>query len=390
MKGLFRLAVLCVLPNLVIASEAPPVDVEILQPQLKRQWVSTSGRLSAVERVDIRPQVGGRIEQILFVEGSEVSKGQLLLVIDPRPYQANVDRARAKLKSAEAQAVLTAAEVKRAKELLQSKSGSRSQYDLRYSEDLIAQASIAAAKADLEDAELQLDYAHIRAPITGRIGRAEITVGNVISAGSGAPILTSIVASEQVYAEFELSERDYFQLQLRSNSSDVMPVELTLGPDEKVYRGHVHAFDNSIDSRTGTIRARAIFSNNDNTKSDAQGRALLPGAFANLRIGSAETEPVLLVNQRAINTDQNKKFVYSIDANNKVVYRQIELGKVIEGYRHVLSGLDEGDRIVVKGLQRLRPEMEVTPVEVESLNKPTLADEAPAAKAELVGVAVDY
>lgn len=386
MKGLFRLAALCLLPSLAAANDAPPVDVEVLQPQLKRQWVSTSGRLSAVERVDIRPQVGGRIEEVLFAEGSEVSQGQLLLVIDPRPYQADVDRARAQLKSAEAQAVLTAAEVKRAKELLQSKSGSRSQYDLRYSEDLIAQASISAAKADLEDAELQLDYAHIRAPISGRIGRAEITAGNVISAGSGAPVLTSIVASEQVYAEFELSERDYFQLQLRSNNTDVMPVELTLGQDKKVYRGQVHAFDNSIDSRTGTIRARAIF---DNTGS-AKGETLLPGAFANLRIGSAETEPVLLVNQRAINTDQSKKFVYSVDANNKVVYRQVELGKVIEGYRHVLSGLDAGDRVVVKGLQRLRPEMEVKPVEVVGAEKPTLADKVPAAKAELVGVSVDY
>lgn len=386
MKGLFGLVFLCAVSASAVASEAPPVDVETLQPQLKRQWVSTSGRLSAVERVDIRPQVGGRIEEILFTEGSDVTKGQLLLLIDPRPYQADVDKARAQLKSAEAQAVLAAAEVKRAKELLQTKSGSRSQYDLRHSEHLIAQANIAAAKADLEDAELQLDYAHIRAPIAGRIGRAEITTGNVISAGSGAPVLTSIVASEQVYAEFELSERDYFQLQLRNNSSDVMPVELTLGQDKKTYRGHVHAFDNSIDSRTGTIRARAIFDNNHS----AQGAELLPGAFANLRIGSAATEPVLLVNQRAINTDQSKKFVYSVSADNKVVYRQVELGKVIEGYRHVISGLEAGDRIVVKGLQRLRPEMEVKPMEVESEDKPTLADKIPAAKAELVGVSVDY
>lgn len=386
MKRLLHLALLFTVSVSVVASEAPPVDVEVLQPQLKRQWVSTSGRLSAVERVDIRPQVGGRIDKVLFTEGSDVTKGQLLMVIDPRPYQADVDRARARLQSAQAQAVLTAAEVKRAKELLQSKSGSRSQYDLRYSEDLIAQANISAAKADLEDAELQLDYAHIRAPIDGRIGRAEITAGNVIAAGSGAPVLTSIVASEQVYAEFELSERDYFQLQLRSNSTDVMPVELTLGQDKNVYRGQVHAFDNSIDSRTGTIRARAIFNNASSVKGDR----LLPGAFANLRIGSAETEPVILVNQRAINTDQSKKFVYSVDANNKVVYRQIELGKVIEGYRHVLSGLDAGDRVVVKGLQRLRPEMEVKPVEVVGAEKPTLADKAPAAKAELVGVSVDY
>lgn len=384
MKGLMSLAFFCAVSISVSANEAPPVDVETLQPQLKRQWVSTSGRLSAVERVEIRPQVGGRIDKILFTEGSEVTEGQLLLVIDPRPYQAAVDRTRARLKSAEAQAVLTAAEVKRAKELLQSKSGSRSQYDLRHSEDLIAIANIAAAKADLEDAELQLDYAHIRAPIAGRIGRAEITAGNVIAAGSAAPVLTSIVASEQVYAEFELSERDYFQLQQRSAGTDVMPVELTLGQDKQVYRGQVHAFDNRIDSRTGTIRARAIFANN------RDGAALLPGAFANLRIGSAETEPVLLVNQRAINTDQSKKFVYSVDADNKVFYRQVELGKVIEGYRHVLSGLDAGDRIVVKGLQRLRPEMQVQPVEVSAKNKPQLATEPQAASAELVGVAVDY
>lgn len=388
MKGLLTLSLAFIgaLSSIAQAQDAPEVQVETLQSQLKRQWVSTSGRLSAVEVVDIRPQVGGRIDKILFSEGSEVKQGDLLLVIDPRPYQAEVDRAEAKLASAKAQASLAAAELKRAGELLGNKVISQSQYDLRNSEDSIARADIEAAKAELEDAELQLDYAHIRAPIDGRIGRAEITRGNVISAGGNAPLLTRVVGSQAVYAEFELSERDYLSLRKQQISSgaevSAMPVQLSLnGSAGETYLGNLHAFDNRIDSRTGTIRARALFNNDDGL--------LLPGIFAELRVGSAITEPVILVNQRAINTDQNKKFVYTVSAENKVVYRQVQLGNVVDGYRRVLTGLEAGDRVIVNGLQKLRPEMPVSPVEK---NAPRAVSKAPAvaAKADLVSVAVEY
>lgn len=362
MNGFIRLAVLGLISvSVSVLADAPPVEVQTLQSQLKRSWVSTSGRLTAVEVVEIRPQVGGRIDQILFEEGSSVEQGQLLLVIDPRPYQAAVDRARAKLESAQAQSVLTAAELRRAQELLNNKLSSQSQYDLRKSEDLIARANITAAKADLADAELQLEYANIRAPISGRIGRAEITRGNVIAAGAGAPILATIVGSAEVFAEFDLSERDYLNLQRVSKtvSDSKMPVELSLGGDvsDKIYLGSLHAFDNRVDSRTGTIRARALFENSDGL--------LIPGIFAELRLGSASAEPMLLVSQRAISTDQNKKFVYTLDTDNKVVYNEVVLGQVVEGYRRVLSGLKAGDRVVVNGLQRLQPTMQVAPTEVK-------------------------
>jgi multidrug efflux system membrane fusion protein len=344
------------------APQHPSVDVIIASPTAIRTWDSFSGRLEAVAHVQVRPRVGGTITQVLFEDGAIVEKNAPLFVIDPRPYEADLESAKAALASALSQLTLAKRELERAKKLVKSSHISQSTVDTRESEYRVAVAAVNAAKARQKNAALNLEYAHINAPVAGRVSRAEITVGNVIEAGPQAPVLTSIVSNDTLYAEFDVDEQTYLRA-IRGARDSNMPVEMSLPADEAtIYRGHVHSFDNQINPNTGTIRARALFHNKDG--------ALVPGMFANVRIGSSHVEEHIVVPERAIGTDQNRKFLLLLDEDNTVIYREVSLGKKAEGARIIAQGLQPGERVIVNGLQRVRPGAKASPVLLSSESMP--------------------
>lgn len=337
---------------------APKVDIVIVQPQEIRSWASFSGRLSPVESATIKPLVSGTIQQVLFKDGQQVKKGQPLFVIDPRPHQASVQRAQAQLATAQSRAKLAHDELKRAQQLITAKLVSQSVYESALSADQVAQASVQEAEAALSQAKLNLEYAHISAPINGRISRAELTVGNVVEAGPNAPQLAQIVANDKLYAEFNVDEATYIQFVRNTKNAEQMPVELTLSNEATAsagvaYKGYITSFDNRLDTTSGTIRARAVFDNDDG--------ALTAGMFANVRLGSAEKISALLVPERAIGTNQSKKFVLVVDEKNVANYQEITLGNHYEGQRVILSGLAAGSKIIVNGLSHVRPNSVVDP-----------------------------
>jgi membrane fusion protein, multidrug efflux system len=340
-----------------VVQPIPDVEVVTLEPKHLRMWTAFSGRLEAVDQVEVRPRVGGAIQAVLFKEGTIVKAGDPLYVIDPRPYEAAVDSAEATLASAKSQAQLAKTELDRAADLVKKKNISRSTYDARLNDYRVALASIDAANAALKKANLDLEYAHISAPFSGRISRAEITVGNVIEAGQNAPVLTTIVSNDKIYAEFDVDEQTYVKTIRRSSADEPMPVELRLSEDDEVvYNGKIHSFDNRLDTRSGTIRARAIFENKDGV--------LVPGMYASVRVGSPEAIDTLLISERAIGTDQDKKFVYIVNSEGKIAYREVTLGGRAEGKRIVLSGLRAGAKLVVNNLQRVQPDMAVKAIDL--------------------------
>lgn len=340
---------------------APKVDVVTVQPQEIRSWANFSGRLSPVESAAIKPLVSGTIQQVLFKDGQQVKKGQPLFVIDPRPHQASVQRAQAQLATAQSRAKLARDELKRAQQLITAKLVSQSVYESALSADQVAQAAVQETEAALSQAKLNLEYAHISAPINGRISRAELTAGNVVEAGPNAPQLAQIVANDKLYAEFNVDEASYIQFVRNNKNAEQMPVELTLASEASVaspgvaYKGYITSFDNRLDTTSGTIRARAVFDNNDG--------ALTAGMFANVRLGSAEKISALLVPDRAIGTNQSKKFVLVVDEKNVANYQEITLGNHYEGQRVVISGLAAGSKIIVNGLSHVRPNTVVSPSE---------------------------
>lgn len=338
---------------------APAVDIVILQPQEIRTWAGFSGRLAPVESADIKPLVSGAIQKVLFTEGQQVKKGQPLFVIDPRPHQASVQRAQAQLATAQSRAKLAQDELTRAEQLIGAKLVSQSVYDSALSAHQVAQADVKQADAALNQAKLNLEYAHISAPISGRVGRAELTVGNVVDAGVNAPVLTQIVANDKLYAEFNVDEATYVQLVRNTKDVQAMPVELSLAVEKTTgntaanYEGHIYAFDNRLDTNSGTIRARAIFENKDG--------ALTAGMFANVRLGSAEKVQALLVPERAIGTNQSKKYVLVVDESNIANYREVILGDHYDGQRVIQVGVVAGEKVIVNGLSHVRPKSVVNP-----------------------------
>lgn len=333
---------------------APAVDIVVLQPQEIRSWAEFSGRLAPVESAAIKPLVGGTIQKVLFTEGQQVKKGEPLFVIDPRPHQASVQRAQAQLATAQSRAKLAQDELTRAEQLIGAKLVSQSVYDSALSAHQVAQADVKQADAALNQAKLDLEYAHISAPISGRVGRAELTVGNVVDAGVNAPVLTQIVANDKLYAEFNVDEATYVQLVRNTKDVQAMPVKLSLAGDKEAgYEGHIYAFDNRLDTNSGTIRARAIFDNKDG--------ALTAGMFANVRLGSAEKVQALLVPERAIGTNQSKKYVLVVDETNTANYREVTLGDHYQGQRVIQVGVNAGEKVIVNGLSHVRPKSVVNP-----------------------------
>ena len=339
---------------------APTVEVTTLQLQSVRTWTNFSGRLSAVDSADIKPLVSGEITQVLFEDGQEVKKDAPLFVIDPRPYEATVKRAQAQLASATSRAKLAKDERNRTQRLIDRKLISASVHDTAHNEYQMASAAISEAESNLVQARLSLEYSHITAPFDGRISRAELTEGNIVETGSNAPILATLVSHKKLYAEFNVDEQTYIKSVRSSLNTSAMPVELTLAAEDSVvYKGHIHSFDNRLNSSSGTIRARATFENIDGV--------LTPGMFANIRLGSTTKTEVLLIPQRAVGTNQNKKFVYIVNAENKATYREVTLGQYHNDYRVILSGLHPGERIVVNGLSHISPNMIVTSIPANNI-----------------------
>jgi multidrug efflux system membrane fusion protein len=344
------------------AIPAAPVTVHTLVEQKVRIWSDFSGRLEAVDAAEIRPEVGGRITEVLFEDGQTVKAGDVLFVIDPRPYEAAVARAEANLASAKTNAAFAKVDRDRAAALVGSQTLTQREFDQRNNASRVADATIQTAEADLTRARLDLEHAHVVAPISGRVSRPEITVGNLVQAGPGAPLLTAIVSNDTIYAGFEVDEQTYIEsVRGTANERDQerrIPVQLTLPGDKgHVYHGTIYSFDNRIDPASGTIRARAKFDNADG--------ALLPGMFVTARLAESAERNELLIPERALGFDQSKKFVYVVGADNKVAYREVELGKQVQSRRVVLKGVQAGDRIVVDGVQRLRPNTAVVAEEAK-------------------------
>ncbi|MGA2549645.1 MAG: efflux RND transporter periplasmic adaptor subunit [Burkholderiaceae bacterium] len=358
-----------------IAAPATPVSVQTLTPETLRVWSSFSGRMQAVDAAAIRPEVSGRITQIRFKDGANVKAGDVLMVIDPQPYEAAAAKAEAHVASATSKAGFAKTELDRAETLVKSQAIAQRLYDERASDSKVAQADILSAEAELKQARIDLDHAYVKAPISGRVSRAEITLGNLVQTGPNAPVLTSIVSNDGIYADFEVDEQTYLR-SIRSHAAtqeteQAIPVELTVqGDEDHPYKGRIVSFDNHIDTGSGTIRARARFANEDG--------ALVPGMFVSVRVASASEQSVLLVPERAIGTDQSKRFVFVVTPENKVAFREVVLGPdAREGQRIVLKGLKPGERVVVDGVQHIRPDTSVAPTELAADLSTTKAVKAP-------------
>jgi multidrug efflux system membrane fusion protein len=343
----------------------PPVSVATVVMRPVIEWREFSGMFEAVNAVEVRPRVGGQITAIHFADGAEVKKGQALFTIDPRPYEAALIGAKGTL--AEAQSTLA-----RAKKLIGSKAISRAELDA-------AQSAYDRALGNYKAAEVNLDYTRITAPIAGKISRAEITVGNLVDPAA-APLLASIIDLSPIYASFTVDEATYLaSIQgVSAGKLKTIPVEVGLGNEKSAgVKAAIHSFDNQITPGSGTIRVRALVENADKT--------IVPGLYARVRLGAADAADAVLIHPSAVNTDQAKKFVLVVGADNKTEYRPVTLGGMDGALQVVREGLKPGEQVVVSGLQRAQPGAPVQPnmVDMETLkplNPPVSADAAAVAE----------
>lgn len=366
------------------AAPAPavPVSVATVERRSAPTWDEFSGRLEAVERVEVRPRVAGVIESVHFREGALVKQGDLLFSIDPAPYAAEVERAKAQVLAIQARIAMTKNDLERGQQLWDSRTISQRDLDQRLNAQREAEANLRAAEAALTSAQLNLDYTSVKAPVAGRVGKIEVTVGNLVAAGPGSPVLTSLVSIDPIYASFNADERAVMRA-LKAQPTgphglvalDRIPVQMgTVLSDGTPFAGHLQLIDNQVDARSGTVRVRAVFDNADGK--------LMPGQFARVRMGHAESQEALVISERAIGTDQDKKFVMVIGPDNKATYREVKLGETSEGLRMVTDGLKAGERIVVNGLQRVKPGSTVEPMLVSMDGSgERSADAAPGASA---------
>jgi RND family efflux transporter MFP subunit len=341
-----------------------PPDVTVAKVISKRikDWDEYTGRFQAVDTVEIRPRVSGYIEQVLFREGQAVKKDDVLVIIDPRPYQADYDRAKAQLELAKSQQELAKLEAARVQKLKDSGAVSREELDERLSNLNQQQASVSAAKAALDNAALQLSFTKVRAPFDGRASRAEVTRGNLVTGGNnGGTLLSTIVSVDPIYVYFEGDENAYLrynelarQGQRQSSRDARNPVRVGLANEQGFpHEGYMDFVDNQLDVHTGTIRARAVLENKQSL--------FTPGMFARVQLlGSGEYDAIL-IEDRAVGTDQSQSFVLVLVADNKLEYRAIQPGRIVDGLRIVRQGLKPDDVVVVSGLQRVKPGAQVKP-----------------------------
>ncbi|WJW96642.1 efflux RND transporter periplasmic adaptor subunit [Enterobacter pseudoroggenkampii] len=335
------------------APPAPAVSAADVVVKSISQWDSFNGRIEAVESVQLRPRVSGYIDKVNYTDGQEVKKGEVLFTIDDRTYRAALEQAQANLARAKTQASLAQSEANRTDKLVNTNVVSREEWEQRRSAATQAQADIRAAQAAVDAAQLNLDFTKVTAPIDGRASRALITSGNLVTAGDTASVLTTLVSQKTVYVYFDVDESTYLHYQNLARSGQgassnhtALPVEIGLtGEEGYPHQGKVDFLDNQLSPGTGTIRMRALLDN-------AQ-RQFTPGLFARVRLpGSAEFKATL-VDDKAVLTDQDRKYVYIVDKEGKAQRRDITPGRLADGLRIVRQGLNPGDKVIVEGLQKV-------------------------------------
>lgn len=359
------------------AGMPPPPDVSVAAVVSKpvRQWDAFTGRVAATDSVDVRARVSGYVQRVVYKEGDEVKQGELLFVIDPRPYKAALDNAAAQLDRARATTQLAQAQNKRAQALIEAKAISRDEYDTRSASLAQSKADVRAAEAALATAKLNLEFTEVRSPIAGRVGRALLTVGNLAQADQ--TLLTSVVSQDPVYVYFQPDEQTYLRYSElarkgeRANSAN--PVRVGLASDSGFpYSGTVNFINNQVDPATGTINARAVVPNAE--------RVFTPGLYARVQLEGSGEFKAMLIDDKAVLTDQDRKYVYVLGPENKALRKDVALGGMIEGLRVVQSGLAPEDKVIVSGLQKIFfPGAPVKPSEI-AMGAPPAAAPAVAAK----------
>jgi len=353
----------------------PAVTVAPVERKELVEWDEFTGRTEAIENVEVRPRVSGHIQEVRFESGKLVKKGDVLFVIDPRWHKAEFDRREADYEQAKVHLENAERESNRTGQLLANRAISTEEAEARVARFKEAKAALLSAQAARDTAKLDLDYTEICAPVDGRVSRALVTTGNYVSGIPGASsVLTTIVSVDPMYVYADIDENSLLKFnallvgqKLEGSSDGKIPVELQLADEEGFpHRGHIESFDNRLDRNTGSILLRAVFENKD--------ERIVPGLFARIRVPLSARHPALLVEERAIGTDQGQKYVMSLTSSNTVEYRAVKLGPEVNGKRIVREGVGPDEQIVVNGLQRVRPGMPVSPqTEVASKEDPSLA-----------------
>jgi len=351
------------------APPPPPPKVTVSQPVSREvtEWEEYTGRLEAIESVEVRARVNGYLQSIHFKNGVTVKQGDLLFVIDPRPYQTELERAKAELALATARLERMGKDLARAQMLVRSRAVSEEEVDTRISDQRQAQESVQAARATVNAAQLNVEFTQVRAPINGRISRNLVSVGNLINGGTTqSSLLTTIVSLDPIYCYFEADERAYLKgiRQLRNGDhansrAGKQPVYMALADEENFpHQGSIDFVDNRLDQNTGTITARAVIPNPD--------LLLAPGLFARLRIPSGSKYKALMLPPEALGSDLSQQFVFVVDAQNLVQYRKVTPGPIIDGWRVIRDGIQPDDWVIVKGVQRVRTGAKVDPLKQDS------------------------
>jgi len=349
------------------AAPKPAVTVAKAEEKELVEWSEFTGRTEAIDSVDVRPRVSGYISEIRFQSGQLVKKGDVLFVIDPRWLHADFDRLQAEADRARVQLDNAKREADRTEKLLTNHAISMEESDARVARFQEAKAALAGAEAARDYAKLDLDFTQVRAPIDGRVSRALLTPGNYVTGGTGeGSLLTTIVSVDPVYVYADIDEDSLLKFnalvaagKIETNGDGHTPVQLQLGDESGFpHAGYVESFDNHLDANTGSILLRGVFPNND-------GR-IVPGLFARIRLPASGRHTVFLLTERAIGTDQAQKYVLTLTPSNTVAYQAVQLGPEMDGKRIIRSGLHAGDKVVINGLQRVRPGMPVAPEEEQA------------------------
>jgi RND family efflux transporter MFP subunit len=366
------------------ADSAPPVVTVSLPVEREvTDYADFTGRTAAVDSVEVRARVWGYLHKVKFKEGDLVKKGQVLFEIDPRTYETNLEQAEGNLKSMEARLERLKADLARAERLVRNRAIGREEYDKVAGDRAEAAASLQGLRAAVERAKLDLSFTKVTAPISGRASRYNVTVGNLVQSGeqAGGTLLTTIVSVDPMYVYFDVDEHTVLRVRqmiregkARSARDVKIPAFLGLAnEDGHPHRGTLDFVDNRVDPKTGTLRVRGVFPNKD--------EALAPGYFARVRVPIGNPHKALLVTDRAIDTDQGQKIVYLVNEKNEVVTRPVRVGARHHGLRVIDEGLKPGERVIVVGLQQVRPGLVVEPKLVEMPTGPAVEGRAEAGKA---------